>query len=324
MRRNKFFHFILLGVVSLFLLSLSLAEAGAQAGRGKGRLTGVVIDEGGRPVADVTVRLQFIREPGVQFETKTNRKGEWAFLGLGSGLWLITATAEGYVQATREINVSQLDQNPKVSLVLKKAQPAETLAEEEEEFLRTYDRATNLFNAREYDEALTLYQELLAKKPSYYQIYLNIGDCYREKGNFEEAIKSYNLVLEEAKKDEKWGKAFAGIGECYLRKGELDGARTYFQQAVDLYPDNEILAYNVGEIYFSHQKMDEAKQYYSLAIKIKPGWSIPYYKLGMVLLNQNDYAGAKENLKKFLEIEPESEQAAIVKNILEYLEKIKK
>ncbi|MCK4496166.1 MAG: tetratricopeptide repeat protein, partial [Candidatus Aminicenantes bacterium] len=135
--------------------------------------------------------------------------------------------------------------------------------------------------------------------------------------------------LEAAKTDEKLGKemmakAMAGIGDIYLRKGEFENAKGYFEQSIELLPDNEILAYNVGEIYFSNQKLDEAIQYYGVAIQIKPDWSLPYYKQGLVYLNKTDYEKAKENFNKFLEIDPNSELAGSVKNMLDYLEKIKK
>jgi len=85
--------------------------------------------------------------------------------------------------------------------------------------------------------------------------------------------------------------------------------------------EDEILAYNVGEIYFSHQRLGEAIEYYILATVIKPDWGEPYYKLGLVYLNKADNANAIENLEKFLEIEPDSEISANVKNIIEYLKK---
>lgn len=79
-----------------------MSTAYGQAGRGKGRLNGLVVDDEGKPVPGAKVVLQFTREKGIQFETTSNKKGEWAFLGLGSGLWLITASAEGFMPAFKE------------------------------------------------------------------------------------------------------------------------------------------------------------------------------------------------------------------------------
>ncbi|MCX7974140.1 MAG: tetratricopeptide repeat protein [Candidatus Aminicenantes bacterium] len=320
--RLKFIFYIMLGIFFFCYL------ASGQAGRGKGRLNGTVLDDEGKPISGAKVIIQFTREKGIQWETTTNKKGEWAFLGLGSGLWLITASAEGYLPAFKEVNVSQIEANPKVTLSLKRITPISG-SEVDKESIKLLDQASALFNERKYDDAIAVLNEFLAKNPEFYPALINLAECYREKGEYGRAIDYYQQAIEESKKNERWtkevtAKALSGIGECFLRQGNLDQAQKYFKQAVDFSPDNEMVAYNVGEIYFSNQKLEEAIQYFSLAVKIKPDWSLPYYKLGLVYLNKNEYELAKENFKKFLSLEPESDQAATVKNILEYLEKIKK
>jgi tetratricopeptide (TPR) repeat protein len=309
---------------------LSSHEGAAQAGRGKARLGGTIIDEARKPIASAKVVLQFMKEEeSVQRETTTDKNGEWAFLGLGSGNWRIMVTAQGYQPISRNVLVSQIEINPKVILTMKKLVPAEASVIRDEASLAFIDRANQLFSEKNYDEALTVLQQFLEKNPNAYQAQILVGDCYREKGDFDKAIESYNKAIEEAKKDEKMGKeitakALAEIGNCHFKKGDFETAQSFFKQSIDTYPENEALAYNVGEIYFSSQKLDEAIQYFTIATKIKPDWPPPYYKLGLVNLNKADYEKAKEHFKKFLELEPESELAAQVKNILAYLEKIKK
>lgn len=197
------------------------------------------------------------------------------------------------------------------------------------ESLQLLERATSLFNDKMYDEALAILEEFRTKNPDFYPVLINIAECYREKGEYDRAIEIYQQAIEAAEKDDRWrqevmAKALSGVGECFLRKGNFEQAQNYFKKAIDFSPDNEMVAYNVGEICFSSQQLDEAIRYFSLAAKIKPNWGLPYYKLGLVYLNKADYEMAKENLKKFLELEPESELAPSVKSILEYIEKIKK
>ena len=320
--------------VQLFLaLTLALLfgfqEAAAQAGRGKARLNGLVLDEAGNPVASAKVVIELLSSEPATRETKSDKNGEWAFIALGSGNWRVTVTAEGYVANTTTINVSQIEKNPRVVLKLKRITPVQGSAIQDEVSLGLIDQAAKLFNEKNYDQALTALEEFLAKNPNAYQAYILIGDCYREKGEMDKAIESYNKAIDLAKSDEKMGKsitakALAAIGDCYLRKGEFEAAQGFFKQSIDTSPDNETLAYNVGEICFSNQKLDEAIQYFTIATKIKPAWAPPYYKLGLVNLNKADYEKAKENFKKFLELEPKSDLAEQAKNILEYLEKIKK
>lgn len=316
-----------------FLLTLSLLIASpdvfAQAGRGKARLNGLISDEEGKPIASAKVVLELLQTEPVQREAITDKDGEWVFIGLGSGNWRITVTAEGYIPNSTTIFVSQLEKNPKVVLKLKKPAPTDQSVIRDEASLAFIDKANQLFNEKDYDGALAVLEQFLAQNPTAYQAYILVGDCHREKGDFEKAIESYNRAIEEAKKDEKMGqeitaKGLAAIGDCYIRMQDFDKAQSFFRQSIDTYPENETLAYNVGEIFFSNQKLDEAIQYFTVATQIKPDWASPYYKLGLVNLNKADYEKAKEHFKKFLELEPDSELAAQAKNILEYLEKIKK
>jgi len=324
MKEKAILRFFLILIFTL----LSLHYAAAQAGRGKARIAGTVTDEQGNPIASAKVLLELMGREKAAREATTNQKGEWAFIGLGSGNWRITISAEGFIPTETTAFVSQIARNPKVVLTLKKITEVDESGIKETD-LGLIEQAGQLFQERKYGEALPLLQKFLENNPTAYQTHINIGDCYKEKGEYERAEEEYNLALEAAKTDEKLGKemmakAMAGIGDIYLRKGEFENAMSYFEQSIELLPDNEILAYNVGEIYFSSQKLDEAIQYYGIAIQIKPDWSLPYYKQGLVCLNKTDYEKAKENFRKFLEIDPNSEFAGSVKNMLDYLEKIKK
>lgn len=312
----------------ILVLFVGSPDTFAQAGRGKARLQGIVLDEDGNPIASANVVLELMAAESARREVTANAAGEWALANLGSGNWRVTASAEGYIPTTTTFFVSQLEKNPKCVLKLKKPELSPDAVIRDEASLAFIDQATKLFNEKNYDEALAIFEQFLAQNPKAYQVNLLIGDCYREKGDYEKAIASYNQALEAAKTDEKIGKeitakGLAAVGDCYMKMGDFEKAQGFFKQSIDTFPENETLAYNVGEIFFSNQKLDEAIQYFTIATQIKADWAPAYYKLGLVNLNKADYEKAKEYFKKFLELEPEGEQAAQVKNILEYLEKIK-
>ncbi len=90
----------------------------AQAGQGRGRLTGTVRDEAGKAVAGATVWLEFA-EAGRRMETETDKEGKWVFNGVGSGKARITVMAEGFQGVVVNALVSQLRLNKPVAIVLK-------------------------------------------------------------------------------------------------------------------------------------------------------------------------------------------------------------
>ena len=310
----------------LFIFSAFSILSFAQAGRGTARIGGEVVDENGNPISSAKIVIYFQGKEGISRQAKSDKKGRWSIIGLGSGDWRVTASAEGYIPTYFDLNISQININPTITLTLKKVKPSESTIIQDESSLALLDQASQLFDQGKYTEAIDFCRKFLEKNPQAYQAHLNIGDCHREMGELDKAIAEYTLVLDKSEEDSLSGKkmsakALSSIGEIYLKKGDLEKAQNYFRQSIEVSPDDEILTYNVGEIYFSNQKIDEAIYYFELSTRIRPGWSDPYLKLGYVYLNKGDKEKALLNFQKFLELEPASERAQTARGILETLQK---
>jgi Tfp pilus assembly protein PilF len=331
-------------VILLFLVFLIAQPlASAQSGKGKGRASGTVFDEGGNPLPDIKVVLTYLgpipTRPGttpfqeknpVIIEVKTNKKGKWVLGGLGSGRWRVNINAVGFMPYQVTIFISQFERNPypesfpRLPLQTNLEKVAELL-EVDAPGVEIFEEGNRLYQEEKYQEAIDSYKTFLEKNPDLYQVHFSIGNSYKEMGKIEQALAEYQLVLDNAKEDENdkslKAKTLSAVGECHLKNDDLDSAQKYFKESLDLDPDDEILAYNVGEICFSHQKLDEAIEYFKMASEIKPNWSDAYLKLGYVYVNKADNSNAITYFEKFLELEPESDRAASVRNVLNYLKK---
>ncbi len=320
---------LLFGLFSLILF-ICLNLLLGQENLGKGRINGTVVDENGNPVEGAVIVVESLTSK-TKLEGKSDRKGHFAVAGMGTGMWRITASKPGYMSSSTDMYVRQLAPNPPITFTLKKITGLAALATDETS-MKLFDEGNKLIEAGQYDEALKVFEEFLIKYPQIHQVHLNIGTCYLKKDDLDKAEAEFKLVLEKTievygdyKKDTAASlRAFAGLGEIYLKRNDLETARKYFTQALEVSPEDEVAAYNVAEILFSHQNVDEAIRFYELAIKIKKDWSKPYHKLGLAYLNKGDFEKALENLRKFLEIDPNSPEAPTIKNIIEAVEKIKK
>jgi len=312
----------LLAMAGLVAAGLSFA----QAGRGVGRIGGVVLDADGNPMENVKMSIVFSQNEKMKFNEVTGKKGEWSFIGLGTGNWDLSAIAPGYLPQTKALYVSQLGVNPKVTVTMQKIPKVGSGVVADDATFALLEKGNQLYKEAKFDEALVQFQQFLEKNPNLDQIQVSIGDCYREKGEFDKAIEIYNKVLDQAKSDVSLGKemtakALSGIGNCWLKQGKLPEAQNFFKQSIENSPKDEILAYNVGEIYFSNQGYDDAIRYFTMATQIRPEWPDPYIKLGYVYLNKAENAKAIESFEKFLKLEPEGERAALVRNILNAVKK---
>jgi len=291
--------FILAGCL---LLALAVALP-AQEGRGNARLTGSVVDEEGKPLENVTISLKYLDFEHSR-ETKSNVKGQWGFLGLGRGTVQVTATLEGYAATTTQQPVSGVKPNPEMPLVMRKG--TGVVGDPSRDAIL---RAHELFDKRQYDEALVLYQEFAQKNPANYQVGIYIANCKTELGEYAEALAGFQGVLAEVTKETPELKgnttaalAYAGIGDVYLRQEQYKLAVENFQRSIDIQPADPALPYNVAEIMFARNKPEEAEKYYQMAVKIKPEWPKPYLKLAYVAMNRGEMDKAVEHLNKFVEI----------------------
>src|SRR5262245_59230049 len=74
------------------VLALALVAVAAPAHAQVGTLTGKVVDEQGKPVADAEMSFDYLGDLNLHFTGKTNAKGEWVRAGLMvAGRWTITA-----------------------------------------------------------------------------------------------------------------------------------------------------------------------------------------------------------------------------------------
>lgn len=321
---------LIIFLVSVLCFSLSL-HLSAQQGRGKGRLRGQVQDEVGNPIEGAKIVAQHLQYK-TTFTSESDKKGNWAVAGLGTGYFRITASKEGYGTAYREMRVSQFSKrNPPLTFTLKKIQVAEmnVPAIEDEGSVVLFEEGIDLYDQKKYAESVAKFEEFIGKNPTVYQVNINIGNCYREMGEYDKAIEAFTKILEKVKEEnesidgnEGVARALAGLGEAYFKQGNLEKASEYLKQAVDIFPEDEALAFNVGEIYFKQGETDKAIEYFLLAVKIKESWAPPHRQLGYAYLNKGKYKLAVDSLKKFVELEPDDPQAENIKNLIPKLEEL--
>ena len=307
------------------ILIITAGLALGQAGRGTARMNGVVLDPQGRPVAGAKLTVVYAQSGGSTFEATTDKKGEWTVMGVGTGNWDVTVNAEGYLPVTQRIYTSQLSKNPKFTIQLEKKAEGTGIVQDEATF-QTLEEGNAFFKEGKYDTALLMYEEFLAKNPGAYQVLLNIGDCHREKGEYDKAIESYNKLIEQAGTDSTMGKnmgakGLAAIGLCHLKQDKLIEAQEYFKKSIEMAPQDEVLPFNVAEIYFSNSQIDDAIKYFEMATQIKPDWPDPYFRVAYAYLNKGDSAKAIENLEKFIKLEPGTERTAQAQGILDAIKK---
>ncbi len=303
----------------------------AQQGRGTGRIRGTVNDEAGSPLKGVKIVAE-IQNFKLTFKSTSDKKGNWAIGGLGTGIFLITASMEGYEFEHHEMKVSQFSgKNPSVEFTMRKILevPKETLDLKDKSALAEYEKGNQLFEEKKFEEAVSIFKDFLEKNPTFYQVNINIGRGYAALKDYPNAIASFQVVLDKILEEkgtlegnDNAVSALASMGESYMEQGEFDKAQQILKQAITIFPEEETLAYKIGEIYFKQGDTEHGIEYYKISTRIRDDWGHPHRQLGYAYLNRGEFQLALDSFKKFLLVAPDSPQAPTIKALIPTLEEM--
>ncbi len=309
---------VLLAAAAL-LIAVSVPAAFAQ---GKGRIRGVVYDEEtGQPLEGVTINMVNVATASSQSPPPvTDKEGKWSVYFLRTGMWNLEFEKAGYL-------------TQKVSYRLGFISPGEKLEVFELKLRRMKDvvvadavvpqlrKADKLFGEKKYDEARALYETILKANTDLYFLNKQIGNCHFAKEEYEQAIASYMKFYDKNPMQADQSGLPAVIANTYNNWGKRQEAAEWYQKIQPANIQDVDTAYNAGILIYNGGNPEGALPYLDKALTIDPELADAYYWKGMVLVSlaKNDDAAAA--LKKFLELAPDSTNAATAQSVLDAIAK---
>jgi tetratricopeptide (TPR) repeat protein len=267
------------------------------------RVNGTVKAEDGKPIKEARVILIF-SEDGTKHEIITDENGRWSKVDIRAGAWTIGFMAEGYEPKNFNTVFSAIKKNPLIEIRLTPIPEA------------PLTKGDALYGQKKYAEALRAYQKAVAEHPDLHQAHEKIGLCYHRLNDPENAIKAYKVMLD---KDPGSRDTLINLSAIYLEKGNLEEGMKYFKQLDEKSLKDHSTFYNIAVIFFNNNKMDLAIEYFKKCLTKNSNFVDGYYQLAFAYLNKGNIKEAKKNLKKVIELAPESEKAALAKDMLSSL-----
>jgi tetratricopeptide (TPR) repeat protein len=310
------------GVLSLAVVLAISAPALAQS-----VVRGKVVDAQGKPVPDANIVFE---AEGVNRRTqlKTDKNGDFLQVGLQSGSYQVTASKDGVGSATQTARVSQ-GQNQPLNFTISPASAAAAAsagmtAEEKEAAAKVQaaaSAAVAALSAKNYDEAITQFNAVIAVRPTCADCYVSIGSAYSAKQQYDQAEAAYKKAI-ELKPDS--GEAYTGLTSIYNAQKKFELAAEASAKAAELSGGagggGAEAVYNQGVILFNGGKFAEAKTQFEAATKADPTMGMAYYQLGMTALNLGQIPDAVAALESYLKVDPDGPKAAEVKASLPALQ----
>jgi tetratricopeptide (TPR) repeat protein len=143
-------------------------------------------------------------------------------------------------------------------------------------------------SAQDYDKAISPLEKLIEKEQSL-DGYKFLSEIYFAKGNETKYKYESSKILADSIESIKYYDKAIAVGE--------DGRKKY--------PDDADLLLTLSNSYIAANKIEIAIDAFKTGVEKDPQNQYYRYNYGVLLLGKNDFAGAEEQFKKALEIDPE-------------------
>jgi tetratricopeptide (TPR) repeat protein len=311
-----------------------------------GGLTGKCIGEDGKPLVGYTIQVDR-QEMKWSQHTKTNKKGEYVYIGLSPATYKITLlspagqqvffqtmhvgigdpTVADFDMAKERANTAKQQMaNPET------AKKMEEAAKDQKQFTglkQTFDQGTLLYNQQHYAEAAEMFEKALplAKDKNVPIVLSQLAQAYgkaaSQEQNHDARLQDQQKAIDTYQKAIQLSPSDAGLhnnlGSIYAEMGKVDDAKAEFQKAADLNPSQAgNYYYNLGVVMVNQGKMDDASVALKKATDIDPNNANAFYWYGMALLGKAEtkpdgsvvpVPGTIEAFQTYLKLQPNGQWA---------------
>jgi len=171
------------------------------------------------------------------------------------------------------------------------------------------ERAHQLYNEGQYDEALETLREGLGLYPHAVELHVGVGYARAAREEFAWARKAFEeaLVLDPEHED-----ALAGLGEVLIKFGQLDAAVRCFRQTLELgYHDDVDLMLQIGRAAFREGLIEVAREFFEIAAQQVPDSAEAVALTGYAAHRLGDDDAALKALRKALQLDAEHVEARV-------------
>jgi len=320
-----------IAIIAAALLLVAIAAVAAEDWRGDNRISGMVVDKNtGKPVAGAKVSLRIQKGGKGGPDVTTDANGKWAVLGLAAGAWNIDVEAKGYVVREGSTNFNEGQRVPPLKIELEPEVVTNTATPDvpttevkiggqtvSKDIADMVEAGNAALTAKNYKDAVSDYEKASAALPAYMPIRFALARAYYGAGDLKKAIAAMTDVYNSDTTSVPNAMLLANM---LLEDGQVDRGKEIMDKLPAGALTDPTAVINIGIVLMNKKQPGAAVDYFSRAIGIDPKSVDAYYYRALARLQDGKAKDAKPDLQKVLELDPNGEHAADVK---EYLKSIK-
>lgn len=285
---------------------------------GEARLTGKVLDASGKPLEGVTITMEATEGKKISQKFTTNKRGEYAVLVVeGRFPYRFTFTKEGYAPYEETMKLKMAPERNVKNITLADAAAAAAAAtaaapRAADPAAVAYNEGAELANAGKTAEAIAKFEEAVTLNAELTAAYMALTKLYAREQNWKKVVERGTKALEVVSDD---ADMLLLVAQAYEKLGDKMKAAEYRAKA----PKDANALFNEAARLINSGKAPDAEPLLKQAIAADAGFAQAYFELGLLYAGVSKHAEAKQNLTKYLELQPNGKDAATAKEMLNYL-----
>ena len=171
------------------------------------------------------------------------------------------------------------------------------------------ERAHQLYNEGEYDQALAVLREGITLYPNAVELHIGVGYAHHAREEYAWARRAFEeaLVLDPVHED-----ALAGLGETLLKVGQREAGMQCFRRSLELgYADDQDLMLQIGRALFRESMIEEAREFFEIAVQNAPESAEAVSCVGYAQHRLGEDEAAAATLRTALRLDPDHVEARI-------------
>ncbi len=177
-------------------------------------------------------------------------------------------------------------------------------AADRDELMRLHQAGGDLIQQRRFEEAITVFQNLVRLKPEDEEAHFNLGFCFARLTQLDQAVHHYSEAIRFLP---EYAEAHNNLGNLLVRQGRLEKAMEHFKAAVLNGPESSSAHNNLGTLLVRLGKIEEAIPNFAEATRLNTNYVEAFYNLGRACQTQGRIEEAIPHYQRAIQIDPSFE-----------------
>lgn len=260
----------------------------------------------------------------------TNSNGDFEFTGLSADSYIIAVEETGY-EEIRENVILHNGPQAGILLLLKSKNTVSTRTPETggtisaremtipEDARKAYQKGSEKLARGDAAGSLALLSRAIARFPSYYEAYYQIGRAQIMLGRTEEGERAFRKCIEAS-----GGRCAAGhfaLGSLFSDNRKFVEAEAIILNGLQVDSTSWQGHFQLARALLGLNHLEEAEQRAQLAVEGNPSFPSAYLLLANIHLHRRDYPALKNDLDKYIRLEPNGPVSVQARQMREALER---